>query len=132
MRSKDTRRILERLRGEMSMQTVEAIRMGLTHERMMDRMAARVWTTHDYERLPGWAKSELDGFRAGLMAGIWRDHVEWRVELDGEMILSEDVPTGRWQDVGAGRGAFYWRATRLAFSPADAPPLEQEEVTDAV
>ena len=70
-----------------------------SHAQILERISRSVYQNENYNSLPRYAHSRLQGYVEGYLDAIWNNLVTWHVKLDGEYILGYDVPDGRWMDV---------------------------------
>ena len=87
----------------------------LTHSQYLERVVGRVWSLPAYKNLPAFRKSYIDGYHQALYNQFvgWGEFggLDWRVLLDGQYLLSEDVPHGKWSECVPDGGRFFHKGT---------------------
>ena len=114
MRIEKTLDIRDHLEGEIRATFAEGVRNQMTWQQINTRLVLRVWKHKSYARLANWAKSYLHGYQRAMMDSLYRDLLEWRVELDSDYVLDKDVPSGAWSRVN--EGAYFWILSEKRFS----------------
>lgn len=71
---------------------------------------------HKYwDKLTRYNRSHLEGVWATRMRDLHRNHLEWRVLLDGKHMVGSKVPKGAWDRVTPHGGRHFWKDTDVIF-----------------
>lgn len=81
----------------------ECRHFGYSFEEYLDKIQKRITGTSEYQKLPRWAQSEIQGYRSGQYDAFERYVLEGRWELDGKQYTNgpekEEAFKGRWHEV---------------------------------
>lgn len=83
------------------------VRNRRNHDAFVSGLRA-IWKHDNFQKLPRWSQSYVQGYLDALEKQMITKQVEWRIQLDGQYITSAEVPAGRWPEVVPGGGGFFW------------------------
>lgn len=88
---------------------LEARKTGRTADQIREDIARATYQQPIWNRLPGWAKSELTGYGRALSDEDYSSHLVWKVLFRGEYLEGAQVPSGGWSEVDGKAGCHFWK-----------------------
>jgi hypothetical protein len=88
-----------------------------TCDELIKRVGDKLKADEGLKRCPQWVRTYLSACDRMLLDMVFRYHIEWRIWLDDKLVLSKDVPDGRWHECKGG-AYVYKNAPEFIFSNA--------------